>query len=116
MYGTRTEARFFNIPICFSSAAVATISVHKNFLKVTPLKYDTTSLSYNTMFKDETFKDSLNSKIINTQEKLNGNMNLAQQSFQTPSKFVNNKIVYAKPTKTKQNNSLLLIYSTTQQR
>ena len=56
-----------------------TISVHKNYLKKIPLTTDTPPLNYNTVFKNRTSNNSLNSTFINTQKHLNRTTNLKQQ-------------------------------------
>ena len=50
------------------SAAIF-FSIHKDYVRVTPLTIDATALNYNTLFNDST-GNSLNSKFINTQETL----------------------------------------------
>ena len=47
---------FSNIPHDISSAAIATVSAHKYYLRKTPLKTDTSPLNYNTKFNDRTSK------------------------------------------------------------
>ena len=76
---------FVNITTDISSAAVATVSVHKNYLRVTILTTDATPLKHNKLFNDRTGKNSLNSTFINTQETLNRTRNFAQQDVPTPS-------------------------------
>ena len=51
---------YFNITSDISSAAIAANSVHKDYLRVTPLTTDTTPLNYSTMFIDKTINNSLN--------------------------------------------------------
>ena len=86
---------------------IATISVKKNFLRVTPLKTDTAPLVYNTMFIDRSTNDSIYSTFINTPTTLKGTRNLTHQDIQTPSHFVNKGIVETLHTTTQQINSLI---------
>ena len=96
---------FINIPNDISGAAINTVSLHKDYLTVTPLTIDATPLNYNTIFKDKTIDYSLNSTIINTQGTLNDTRNLTQQNIQTPSHFINEEIVETIPTTTRQSSS-----------
>ena len=61
---------FTNITTDISNAAIATVSVHKNYLRVTLVTIDATPLNYNTLYNDRTGKNSFNSTFINTQETL----------------------------------------------
>ena len=81
MYGTHNGLilLFCNIPNNFSSAAIATISLQRDYIRVTPLTTDTTPLNYNTIFSDRTINKSLYSTFINTEETLNGTRNLTKQ-------------------------------------
>ena len=92
-----SQIMFFNIPNYISSAAVGTVSVHKDYVRVTSLTTDTTSLNYNTKFHDRTSNNSSNS-LLNEQETFNGNRNLTQRDIQTSSHFVNKEIVETIPT------------------
>ena len=83
--------------LSISSAAIATVSVHKDYFRVNPLTIDATPLNNNTLFNDRTSKNSFNSTCIDTQETLNGTRNLTQQNFQTPSHFINEEIVETLP-------------------
>ena len=60
--------RFFDIPKCISSSVIETISVNKNYFKVTPLTTDTTPLNYKTMFHDRTIDISLKSTILHSKK------------------------------------------------
>ena len=82
---------FLNFPADISSQAISTISFHKDYVKITPLTIDATSLNYNTVLPD-TRNNSLNSTVIHN-ENLNGTRNLTQQDIQTPSHFINEEIV-----------------------
>ena len=82
---------FINIPQSISSQAISTISYQRDYVKVVPLTIDATPLNYNTFLPD-TRNNSLNSTVIHN-ENLNGTRNLTQQDIQTPSHFINEKIV-----------------------
>ena len=66
---------FFNNPNVFSSAAIATASVHRDYLRVTPLITDTTPWNLKTILNDNTSNNILTSTFISTQEILNGTKN-----------------------------------------
>ena len=70
-----------------------TISINKDYVRITPLTIDATPLNYNALFTDRTGNTSLNSTFIKTQENLNRTRNLTQQDLQISSLFVNDKIV-----------------------
>ena len=76
---------YFIIPNNFSRAASATFSVDKDYSKNTLVKTNTPPLIYNTMFNDMLFNTSLNSTFKNTEENVNGTINLTQQNVQTAS-------------------------------
>ena len=78
----------------------STLSVHKDYVGVTPLTIDAALSNYNAMFTDRTGNNCLNSTFIITQETLNGTRNLTQQDIQIPSQFINKKIVETMPTTT----------------
>ena len=86
-----SHSSFLNITTDISSAAIKTISAHKDKVTIIPLTIDATPLNNNAMFTDRTEKNSLNSTVINTQETLNGTRNLSQQNTLTLSHFVNEK-------------------------
>ena len=92
----------FSIPNDISSTAIATISVQKDYLRVTLFTTDTTILNYTTVFKDRTSNSCLKSTFIKTQETFNGTGNLTQQDIQAPSHFVKEEIVETLPTTTQQ--------------
>ena len=94
---------FFSKLNDISSEAIATISVHRDYLGVNVLLSLTDTLKYNTIVNDRTSNNSLISNFIKTQETLNGTINLTQQDIQTPSHFVNEEIVESLPTTTQQN-------------
>ena len=50
--------KFFNIPYDFASAAIATVSVQKDYLRVILLTIEATPLIYNTIFNDRTSKNT----------------------------------------------------------
>ena len=89
------------------SAAITTVSLHKDYVRFTPLTSDASPRNYKTMFNDRT-GNSLNSTFVNTQETLSGTNNLTQQDIQTPSHFINKEIVETRST-TKQPIHLLFI-------
>ena len=89
------------------------ISVHRDYLRVTPLTTDTTPLNYNAIFNDRTSNNSLNSIFIKTQENLNGTKNLTKQDIKAPSHFVNEEIVQALPKTTQQKTSPIYLTLTT---
>ena len=91
-----------NIPIEISSQAVNTISIHKDYVKVTPVTIDATPLNYNSFSPDRRNNNTLNSTIMQ-QENLNGIRNLTQQDIQTPSLFINEEIVETIVTNSQQN-------------
>ena len=102
MFGT------LNILILYLlSAAITTVSLHKDYVSFTPLTSDASPRNYKTMFNDRT-GNSFNSTFVNTQETLSGTNNLTQQDIQTPSHFINKEIVETTPT-TKQPIHLLFI-------
>ena len=82
---------FINIAQSIPSQAISTISYHRDYVKVIPLTIDAIPLNYNTFLPD-TRNNSLNSTVIHN-ENLNGTRNLTQQDIQTPSHFINEKIV-----------------------
>ena len=90
-----------NIPTDFSSQAISTISIHKDYVKVYPLTTDAIPLIYNSFLSDRIGNNSLNSTIIQ-QEDLNGTRNLTQQDIQTPSHFTNEEVVETVTTTTQQ--------------
>ena len=61
---------FIYITTNTANAAIATVSVHKIYLTVTPLTINATPLNYDTMFKDRTGNNSLNSTFLKTQATL----------------------------------------------
>ena len=75
---------FIKIPQSISSQAISTISYHRDYVKVTPLNYNT--------FLPDTRNNSLSSTVIHN-ENFNGTRNLTQQDIQTPSHFINEEIV-----------------------
>ena len=90
-----------NIPTDISSRAITTVSINRNFVRITPLTIDATPINYNSIFTDREGNNSLISSFIN-QENLNGTRNLTQQDNQTPLHFVNEEIVVTVPRKTQQ--------------
>ena len=68
-----------SIPNDISSAAISTVSVHKDFSRVTALTIDAAPFNYNTTINDKTSNTSLNSTSIITQETLIGTRNLTPQ-------------------------------------
>ena len=54
---------FFQIPNDISSAAIATISKHRDYLRVTRLTTNTISLNYNAIFDNRASNNSLNSNL-----------------------------------------------------
>ena len=63
---------FFNIPTSISSQAITTISINKDYFRITRFTIDATPLNYNTLLTDRTGINRLNSTIIKTQENLIG--------------------------------------------
>ena len=61
---------FIIITTDISRAATTTVSLHKTYVRVTPLTIDATPLSNNTKFNDRTGNKSLNSTFKHTQETL----------------------------------------------
>ena len=92
---------FIIIPTDNSSQAITTISIKRDYLRITPLTIDATPINYISMFTDREGNNSFNSTFIN-QENLNGTGNITQQDIQTPSHFVNEEIVETMPTTTHQ--------------
>ena len=72
LYGTMNSLiiLFYKTPNDISSAAIATILVHRNFLRET-LTTETTPLNYKTKFIERISNNSLKSTFINTNETLN---------------------------------------------
>ena len=93
---------FINIRTDISSQAITKFSINKDYVRITPIAFDATPLDYNALFTDRTGNSSLNCTFLNTQEKLNGTRNLAQQDIQTPSHFVIEEIVRTMPRTTQQ--------------
>ena len=85
-----------------SSAAITTISVNRELVKITPLTIDASFLNYNTIFTDKTGNNSSKSTFKNTQENLNGRRNITKQGIQTLSHLINEEIVETIPTTTQQ--------------
>ena len=54
---------FFIVPKIVSSTSVATVSLDKDYLKLTPLITNTTHLKFDTLFNDRTSNNSFNSTI-----------------------------------------------------
>ena len=77
---------FINIPTDISSLATITISINKDYVRITPLTIDATPINCNLIITDREGNNSLNSTFIN-QENLNGTKNLTKQDFQAPSHF-----------------------------
>ena len=71
MFGTQKGLTFLNAPKKISNAAITTISVLRECLRVTPLRTDTKTLIYNTTFF----------KTHNTEDNLNASSYLTQQIF-----------------------------------
>ena len=102
---------FLNIPQDISSQAISTISFHRDYVRVIPLKIDATPLNYKTFLPD-TRNNSLNSTVIHN-ENLNGTRNLTEQEIQTPSHFINEEIVQTTATTTQQSISPIHLNLTT---
>ena len=79
---------FINTPTDISSEVITTISINRDYVRITPLTFDATPINYISKFTDREGNNSLNSISIN-QKNLNGTRNLTQQDVQTPSHFVN---------------------------
>ena len=93
---------FIDIPTDFSSEAITTVSISRDYVRITPLIIDATLINYNSVFTERARNSrEINSKFIN-QENLNGTRNLTQQDILSPSFFVNEKIVETIPTTTQQ--------------
>ena len=92
---------FLDIPIDISSQASSTISINKDYIKVSPLTTDVTPLNYNSFLPDRTGNNSLISTLIQ-HENLNGTRNLTKQDTQTPSLFANEEVVTTAITTTQQ--------------
>ena len=92
---------FIIIPTDISSQAITTISIKRDYLRITPQTIEATPINYISMFTDREGNNSFNSTFIN-QENLNGTGNITQQDIQTPSHFVNEEIVETMPTTTQQ--------------
>ena len=91
---------FLNISQDISIQAISTISFHRDYVRVILLTNDATPLNYNKFLLDKR-NNSLNSTFIHN-ENLNGTRNLTQQNIQTPSHFINEKIVQTTATTTQQ--------------
>ena len=88
---------FIDIPIDISSQAITTVSIKRNYIRITPLTIDATPINYISLFTDREENISLISTFIN-QENLNGTRNLTQQDIKTRSHFVTEEIVETMPT------------------
>ena len=88
---------FFNISNDISSAAIATVSEHKDSLRVIPLTTDNTPFNYYTTINDRTSNNSLISAYINKHKTLNEIRNLIQRDIQTSSHFESEEIVETIP-------------------
>ena len=75
-----------NIPTDISSLATITISINKDYVRITPLTIDATPINCNSKFTDREGNNSLNFTFIN-QENLKGTKNVTQKDNQTPSHF-----------------------------
>ena len=91
-----------SLPTDILGPASTIVSVHKGYVKITPVIIDATLLNHNTIFNDRR-ENSLKSKTINKQETLNRTKNLTQKDIQTPSHFINKEIVETRPKTTIQN-------------
>ena len=94
---------FIKIPTDISSQAITTVSINRDYDRITPITSDATPLSYNSKFTDRAGNNSLSST-FNKQESLNGTRNLKQQDTQTPSNFVKEERIETMPTTTTQQN------------
>ena len=83
---------FISLPTDTSTQAITTISINKDYVRITPLTIDATPINYNSIFNDREGNNSSNSTFVN-QENLNETRNLTQQDIQKPSKFVKEEIV-----------------------
>ena len=78
-----------------------TVSINRDYVRITPFSIDTTTINYNSKFTDGEGNNSLNSTFI-YQQNLNGKQNLTQQDIQIPSHFVNEELLETMPTTTQQ--------------
>ena len=92
---------FINTPTDISSEVITTISINRDYVRITPLTIDATPINYISKFTDREGNNSLISISIN-QENLNGTRNLTHQDIQNLSHFVNEKIVETMLTTTQQ--------------
>ena len=70
-----------NIPTDKLSQANTTVSIIRDYIRITPLTIDATPLNYNSLFTDRTRKNSLYSAFINKQQNLNGKKTLLNKIF-----------------------------------
>ena len=80
------------MPTDISSQTISTITIHKDYFKIYPLKTDATPLNCNSFLPYRTRNNTLNSTAIQ-QENLNGFRNLTQQDIQTSSHLTNEEVV-----------------------
>ena len=62
---------FINVPTDISSKTITTVSINRDYVRITLLIIDATLLNYNSLFTDRTGNNSLNSTIFNTQDRFN---------------------------------------------
>ena len=55
---------FINIPTDISSQIITTVSINRDFVRITPLNIDATPINYNSLFTDREGNNSLNSTFI----------------------------------------------------
>ena len=92
---------FIIIPTDISSQAITTVSINRDYVRITPLTIDATPLNYISLFTNRTGNNSLSSIFIN-EKNLNGTRSLTQQDIQAPSHFIYEEIVETMPTITQQ--------------
>ena len=106
---------FIIIPTDISSQAITTVSINRDYVRITPLTIDATPLNYISLFTNRTGNNSLSSVFIN-QKNLNGTRSLTQQDIQAPSHFIYEEIVETMPTTTQQSIQLFILHLHLQRR
>ena len=106
---------FIIIPTDISSQAITTVSINRDYVRITPLTIDATPLNYISLFTNRTGNNSLSSIFIN-EKNLNGTRSLTQQDIQAPSHFIYEEIVETMPTITQQSIQLFILHLHLQRR
>ena len=71
---------FIKIPTDISTETITTVSINRDYVRITPLTIDATPINYNSVFTDRAGNNSLISSFIN-QDNLNGTKTLHNKIF-----------------------------------